>query len=190
MGNLILLFMYVYAIRTHLLSDKYMYELKLCDKKVEKDILKKEFFKSVGITLFVVKEYKYTEEKEHADFYIHERTTFNDLTRLINDIIKSLDIDISVDVDCSRDAIAIKKMEEFINRYRDDLMVKFNKSFPDFSKSEVTLYMYVVLGFSARAISIFLNENIDVIYNRKSRLKQKIQKSKAFNKDLFLEPMS
>ena len=85
------------------------------------------------------------------------------------------------------DAIAIKKMEEFINRYKDNLMVKFNKSFPDFSKSEVTLYMYVVLGFSARAISIFLNENIDVIYNRKSRLKQKILKSKVNNREYFLE---
>ena len=85
------------------------------------------------------------------------------------------------------DAIAIKKMEEYINRYKDNLMVKFNKSFPDFSKSEVTLYMYVVLGFSARAISIFLNENIDVIYNRKSRLKQKILKSKVNNREYFLE---
>lgn len=88
------------------------------------------------------------------------------------------------------DATAVKKMEEFINRYKDNLIIKFNKSFPDFSRSEVNLYIYIVLGFSARAISIFLNENIDVIYNRKSRLKQKIQKSKAFDKDLFLESMS
>jgi hypothetical protein len=47
--------------------------------------------------------------------------------------------------------------------------------------------MYIVLGFSARAISVFLNEKIDVVYNRKSRLKQKIQKSDVLNKDYFLE---
>ena len=81
------------------------------------------------------------------------------------------------------------KMEEFINRYKDGLMVKFNQSFPHFSRSDVNLFMYIVLGFSARAISIFLNEKIDVVYNRKSRLKQKIQKSDVLNKECFLELM-
>ena len=120
-------------------------------KKAKKDILKKEFFKAMGITLFVVKEYKYTEEKEHADFYIHERTTFNDLTRLINDIIKSLDIDISVDVDCSRDSIAIKnqyvilRRENSIAAVRPDLVERW-----DYEKNGSITPEMVTLGTGQR----------------------------------------
>ena len=120
-------------------------------KKAKKDILKKEFFKTMGITLFVVKEYKYTEEKEHADFYIHERTTFNDLTRLINDIIKSLDIDISVDVDCSRDSIAIKnqyvilRRENSIAAVRPDLVERW-----DYEKNGSITPEMVTLGTGQR----------------------------------------
>ena len=120
-------------------------------KKAEKDILKKEFFESAGITLLVVKEYKYTEEKEHADFYIHERTTFNDLTRLINNIIKSLDIDISVDVDCSRDAISIKnqyvilRKENSIAAVRPDLVSRW-----DYEKNGSITPEMVTLGTGQR----------------------------------------
>ena len=77
-------------------------------KKVEKDIYKKDFLSSFGITVLIVKEYRNIEEKNQADFYIHERTTFNDLTDLINDILNSMDVGNLVDVNCSRDAIAIK----------------------------------------------------------------------------------
>ena len=94
---------------------------------------------------------------------------------------------ISILSDVASDQNTIKKMEEFINRYKDGLMIKFKQSFPHFNRLDVNLFMYIVLGFSARAISVFLNEKIDVVYNRKSRLKQKIQKSDVLNKDYFLE---
>ena len=101
-------------------------------KKAEKDILKKAFFESVGITVFVVKEYKYNEEKKQADFYIHERTAFNDLNCLIKNILGFLNVDISIDVDCSRDAIIIKnqyvslKKENSIAAIRPDLVSRWD----------------------------------------------------------------
>ncbi len=120
-------------------------------KKTEKDMLKKAFFESIGITLFVVKEYKYAEEKENADFYIHERTTFNNLTHLIENILKSLNIDISVDVDCSRDAIFIKnqyvilRKENSIAAVRPDLVSRW-----DYEKNGSITPEMVTLGTGQR----------------------------------------
>ena len=120
-------------------------------KKTEKDMLKKAFFESIGITLFVVKEYKYAEEKENADFYIHERTTFNNLTHLIENILKSLNIDISVDVDCSRDVIFIKnqyvilRKENSIAAVRPDLVSRW-----DYEKNGSITPEMVTLGTGQR----------------------------------------
>ena len=120
-------------------------------KKAEKDILKKEFFESVGITLFVVREYKYTKEKEHADFYIHERTSFNDLTCLIQDVLKLICADASIDVDCSRDAISIKnqyvilRRENSIAAVRPDLVSRW-----DYEKNGSITPEMVTLGTGQR----------------------------------------
>ena len=108
---------------------------------------------------------------------------------LSNEKFKIYNEFMSILSDVASNQNTIIKMEEFINRYKDGLMVKFNQSFPHYSRLDINLFMYIVLGFSARAISIFLNEKIDVVYNRKSRLKQKIQKSDVLNKECFLELM-
>jgi tetratricopeptide (TPR) repeat protein len=117
-----------------------------------------------------------------SDAYYGCKGLSNEKLKIYNEVMSILS-----EIASSQNTII--KMEEFINRYKDGLMVKFNQSFPHFSRLDVNLFMYIVLGFSARAISIFLNEKIDVVYNRKSRLKQKIQKSDVLNKECFLELM-
>ena len=84
------------------------------------------------------------------------------------------------------DGKAINELESFVDRYKDNVMTKLNQAFPDMGNSDKNLFMYIVLGFSARAISIFMNEKIDVVYNRKSRLKQKISRSDSQYKELLL----
>lgn len=84
----------------------------------------------------------------------------------------------------------IKELESFINIYKDNLLVRFKNEFPDIKDSDYTLYIYMVAGFSSRAISIFIGENIDVVYNRKSRLKQRINKNNSMYKEEFLSPLS
>lgn len=120
-------------------------------EKSEKDIRKKEFFESIGITLFVIKEYKRTEEKNQADFYIYERTSFNDLNRLIRDVLKSICSNVSIDVDCSRDSIAIKnqyvilRKENSIATVRPDLIDRW-----DFEKNGSITPEMVTLGTGQR----------------------------------------
>ena len=86
----------------------------------------------------------------------------------------------------SADKKTIKSMEHFIDSYNDNLMSKFHQAYPDINNLDANLFMFIVLGFSSRAISIFMNEKLDVVYNRKSRLKSKIQKSDVANKEDFL----
>lgn len=101
-------------------------------QKAEQDAAKKEFFRSVGVTLLVVKEYKTSSEKNEADFYIHERTSYADLTLLIKEIVTILACDFMIDVDCKRDAISIKnqyiaqRKENSIAAMRPDLISRWD----------------------------------------------------------------
>ena len=86
--------------------------------KADKDAKKQAYFAANGIALIRVKEYKYEYEKEGADFYIHERTTFQSITELTNQLIKRLVGENRVSVDCERDQIAIK--EQYIDSKQEN----------------------------------------------------------------------
>lgn len=83
----------------------------------------------------------------------------------------------------------ICELEKFVNTYKDNLIVRFRTAIPDLNESDYILFLYVVSGFSSRAISIFIDEKLEVVYNRKSRLKQRIGRSTAAEKDIFIEYM-
>jgi len=100
--------------------------------KAKKDEEKKSFFRSLGITIITVKEYKHIEEKINADFYIHERVSRNDLNILITNLLHFLCEETLVDVNCERDTIAIKEQyivqrkENSIKRMRPDLVKEWD----------------------------------------------------------------
>ena len=85
------------------------------------------------------------------------------------------------------DKKTLQELERFVNTYRGNLMSRFRAAFPDMKESDCILYLYSVAGFSPRAISIFINEKLEVVYNRKSRLKQKINRGLSPEKDIFLQ---
>jgi len=119
--------------------------------KITKDAIKKQFLESIGIKLLVIKEYKCLEEKNNADYYIHERTSFSNLNDLINDIFKALDIETLVDIDCSKDAIAIKnqyvilRKENSVAALRPDLVNRW-----DYEKNGSITPEMVTLGTGQR----------------------------------------
>lgn len=88
------------------------------------------------------------------------------------------------------DSSLISKLEEYANKYLDNIMIKFRNDFPNLKESDIRLFLYSAIGFSSRAISTFLNENISVIYNRKSRLKSKISNSTSPEKHTFINYIS
>ena len=86
----------------------------------------------------------------------------------------------------SRDTSHLQQLQVHADRYTDGLCTAFRKDFPKLKEPDYRLFLYLVLGFSARSISLLLSEKIDVIYNRKSRLKAKIKDSDAEDKKKYL----
>ncbi len=68
----------------------------------------------------------------------------------------------------------------------DGLYSVFIKDMPTLKREDHLLFLYQTMGFSPRSIALFLNKNLDVVYNRKSRLKAKIKKSLSSRRDEYL----
>lgn len=79
-----------------------------------------------------------------------------------------------------------KELETFLDTYRDNLMSKFRHEFPQLKEADYQLFLYHALSLSQRSICIFLQEKSEVVYNRKNRLKNKIQNSRSDKKELFM----
>lgn len=80
-----------------------------------------------------------------------------------------------------------RDLERFVNKYTDNAVENFRKEFPGLKEKDYRLFLYLATGFTAKAISLFLNEKIEAIYNRKSRLKAKIKNSQTHFKAQFLK---
>lgn len=78
------------------------------------------------------------------------------------------------------------KMEQEANRFHDSIVTRFRQAFPDLRDDELRLFLYQIFGFSGRTISFLLNDELAIVYVRRSRLKAKIQKSDTPDRDLFL----
>jgi type II secretory pathway pseudopilin PulG len=87
------------------------------------------------------------------------------------------------------DTSMIAELEEYANKYMNNLMADFRSAMPELKEADCQLFLYCLLGFSSRSISLFLDEKIEVVYNRKSRLKNKIKQSVSERKEEFLTHM-
>ena len=104
--------------------------------------------------------------------YFEAQGSNNEKQRIYREVSSLID-------DISSDKKAIKRMEDFVNTYKDNLMLKFRSSIPNATEDDTQLYLYMALGFSPRAISIFMKKSVDAVYNLKSRLRHKIIKSNS-----------
>ena len=118
-----------------------------------------------------------TIDKLSSDYYEYQGTA-NEKQKIYTNVMKLVS-------GLGSDKKTIKELENFINTYKDSLMIRFREEFPDMKESDCILYLYAVAGFSSRAISIFIREKLEVVYNRKSRLKQKINRSTSPNATTF-----
>lgn len=111
--------------------------------------------------------------------YYEYKGTADEKYRIYKDVMKLVS-------ELSTNKIVLLEMENFINGYKNNLMIRFRNCLPEIKEADCILYMYTVVGFSSRSISILINEKIEVVYNRKSRLKQKINHSSLSGKEEFI----
>ena len=80
----------------------------------------------------------------------------------------------------------IEKVISYVDEKSDGLYSAFKREYFDMSEENFRLFLYLLLGFSARTISVILGLDLSVVYNRKSRLRAKVSKSSASRKDDYL----
>lgn len=88
--------------------------------------------------------------------------------------------------DFSKDSSSIGKLEEYADKHTGGLYSSLKTDMPGLKELDYHMYLYLLLGFSAQSISIFLGESVNVVYNRKSRLKSRIESSSSDRKEKYL----
>lgn len=84
----------------------------------------------------------------------------------------------------NKETVAI--MAKRLNDGLDGLYDKFEDEFPNIKEADKRLFIYLVMGFSPRAISVLLSEKLEVVYNRKSTLKRRVKASNSPYKSIFM----
>lgn len=69
------------------------------------------------------------------------------------------------------------EMEQAVNDCRDNILVKIKESKPDIKTDDYMLLVFLASGLSTRTISLLMDESVEVVYKRKSRLKSRLRES-------------
>lgn len=88
-----------------------------------------------------------------------------------------------------RDSKSISELEEIVNTYLDDILIKVKEQLPTLSRNDMVFLTYLYAGFSPRAVCIFTDIKIKNFYNRRSRLKDRILASDAVDREYFVSKM-
>lgn len=78
------------------------------------------------------------------------------------------------------------EMEQCVNDCRGNMLVRMKEDIPGLKPYEQRLFVYLACNLSHRTIALLLNENIDVVYKRKSRLKAKVSTLSTLDKERFM----
>ncbi|MDE6285514.1 MAG: hypothetical protein K2L99_00785 [Muribaculaceae bacterium] len=76
-------------------------------------------------------------------------------------------------------ADSLPRMEQAVNDCRDNLLSKVKECWPDIKPDDYRLLVYLAGSLSTRTISLLLDESVDVVYKRKSRLKARLKERVA-----------
>lgn len=88
-----------------------------------------------------------------------------------------------------RDSKVKEHLEYTVDIGRHGIMKSLREELPQLSEKEIDLLLYIYAGFSTSTIALFTDDKPNNVYLRKSRLKNKIAKSAAPSRDIFIENM-
>ncbi len=80
-----------------------------------------------------------------------------------------------------------KSVEDMLDANYDGLVADLRQEIPSLKEEDIRLFCFVAAGFSSTTVSTLIEKEKSVVYNRISRLKNKISSSDAQNKDRFLK---
>lgn len=82
------------------------------------------------------------------------------------------------------------RFEAVLNNDLDDIMTKFRTELPKLKEIDYAIFSYWIAGFDATTISRLLDTSLNVVYIRKTRIKQHIKDKIPEHMDQFLEMIS
>lgn len=86
--------------------------------------------------------------------------------------------------DCTEE---YERLEQYANQLHDGIIANFKKDLPDLKQADYSLFLFCLFGLSNSSICALLKEEkADNVYNRKRRLKNKINKLDTERRDLYL----
>ena len=171
--------------RLHMKAHRKEMELKMLEAENIRHILNttQENASSLQRSVNSLFEQKFKSIDELCNTYYVYQGSRDERTKIFNsvmDLISSL----------RNDKKTVAELETFVNTYKNNLMTDFRNEYPMLKEDDYLLFLYIVVDFSSRAISILIGESLPVVYNRKSSLKRKIQQGESSMKERFLEEFS
>lgn len=171
----------VYIFRKRLQSEKNHQESIIKNAEcLRADLLHQlETNKLISASLKTIFKQKYTFVDELCEAYYESHCVRLEKKRIVSEVERMIK-------EFSNDTARLKELEAYADTHTEGACTSFREDFPNLKDEDYRMFLYLLLGFSARTISLFFNEKIEVIYNRKSRLKSKIRNSTVANKDIYL----
>lgn len=80
----------------------------------------------------------------------------------------------------------LEALEHILNAYKDNVISLLRIEFPKLKPKDMQFICYWCAGFSPNTMSLLLDEKIENIYNRKSRMRRRLEESNSQYKELFL----
>lgn len=153
---------------------------------LEKTLIEKcQEIESISNNLGVIGSELKTSEGYISEIFYKQYELLNKLTstyyetHVCNKDMEAIYKQVSLEIErLSSDKKAISQLENFVNRYRRNIMNTIRTHLPDLTNMDYRLLCYLCAGFSAKAISIFTGDSTNNIYVKKSHIKDAILKLK------------
>ena len=84
------------------------------------------------------------------------------------------------------DSKSLAELEDLLNRSYDNILVRLQAEVPQLRREDYLFFCYLFANFSSRAISLLLNENVNTVYQHRSRWKKRLAEMDIPSKDQFL----
>ena len=139
--------------------------------------IKESQLSDMGIQIQSLFSQQFNAIDELCNIYFESKDTKTEKDRIYKEVMKQIN-----DLGTNK----VSQLEGIINTYKNQLMTDFRKDFQGLHTDVYQLATYLFSGFSSRAISIFMDEKIENIYNRKSRLKNRVQNSDSPRREEYL----
>jgi hypothetical protein len=132
-------------------------------------------------------------QKAVNDLFVSRYSDVNELCRRFSEVAtfatqKQISAEVTNMIEqMSSDKDKLAELEECANKYMSNIMSDFRRDLPGLKDDDYKLYLYSILGFSASTIELFLKESkVENVYNRKARLKNKINQLEQSQRDRYL----